>query len=31
MNPKARVYPKEMIETGISTIDGMNSLVRGHC
>lgn len=29
MNPKARVYPKEMIETGISTIDGMNSLVRG--
>ncbi|CAD7938532.1 unnamed protein product [Amoebophrya sp. A120] len=29
MNPKARVYPKEMIETGISTIDVMNSLVRG--
>jgi len=29
MNPKARVYPKEMIECGISTIDGMNSLVRG--
>merc|ERR1712166_1014491 len=29
MNPKARVYPKEMIQTGISAIDGMNSLVRG--
>ncbi|CAD7977047.1 unnamed protein product, partial [Amoebophrya sp. A25] len=29
MNPKARVYPKEMIETGVSTIDVMNSLVRG--
>merc|ERR1712160_108921 len=29
MNPKARVYPKEMIQTGISTIDGMNSVVRG--
>eukprot|EP00392_Amoebophrya_sp_AT5.2_P007916 g7935.t1 len=29
MNPKARIYPKEMIETGISTIDVMNSLVRG--
>jgi len=29
MNPKARVYPKEMIETGIATIDVMNSLVRG--
>ena len=29
INPKARTYPKEMIETGISTIDCMNSLVRG--
>jgi len=29
MNPKARVYPKEMIQTGISAIDTMNSLVRG--
>jgi len=29
MNPKARVYPKEMIQTGISAIDGMNSVVRG--
>eukprot|EP00396_MALV-II-16_sp_LP-1_P000090 gene90-176_t len=24
MNPKARVYPKEMIQTGISAIDTMN-------
>lgn len=29
INPKARTYPKEMIQTGISTIDVMNSLVRG--
>merc|ERR1719171_1836415 len=29
MNPKSRVYPKEMIQTGISAIDGMNSVVRG--
>merc|ERR1711939_1242069 len=29
MNPKARVYPKEMIQTGMSAIDTMNSLVRG--
>jgi len=29
MNPKARVYPKEMIQTGVSAIDGMNSVVRG--
>ena len=29
MNPYMRSYPKEMIETGISTVDCMNSLVRG--
>merc|ERR1712117_822626 len=29
LNPKSRVYPKEMIQTGISTIDTMNSVVRG--
>jgi len=29
MNPKAREYPREFIQTGISTIDGMNTLVRG--
>merc|ERR1711881_609290 len=29
MNPKARVYPKEMIQTGVSAIDTMNSVVRG--
>jgi vacuolar-type H+-ATPase subunit B/Vma2 len=29
MNPKTRVYPKEMIQTGISAIDTMNSVVRG--
>jgi len=29
INPKARIYPKEMIQTGISTVDVMNSLVRG--
>ncbi len=28
-NPVARAYPKEFIQTGISTIDGLNSLVRG--
>jgi V/A-type H+-transporting ATPase subunit B len=28
-NPAARTYPKEFIQTGISTIDGLNSLVRG--
>ena len=28
-NPAARAYPKEFIQTGISTIDGLNSLVRG--
>jgi V/A-type H+-transporting ATPase subunit B len=29
MNPSAREYPREPIETGISTIDGMNTLIRG--
>ncbi len=29
INPFARVYPKDFIQTGISAIDGMNSLVRG--
>ena len=29
MNPAARVYPAEFIQTGISTIDGLNTLVRG--
>ncbi|MCK5310055.1 MAG: V-type ATP synthase subunit B [Thermoplasmata archaeon] len=29
INPYARARPKEFIETGISTIDGMNTLVRG--
>lgn len=29
MNPYSRAYPSEFIETGISTIDGMNTLVRG--
>lgn len=29
INPYARVYPKEMIETGISAIDVMNSIARG--
>jgi V/A-type H+-transporting ATPase subunit B len=29
MNPAAREYPREFIQTGISTIDGMNTLVRG--
>lgn len=29
VNPAARAYPKEFIQTGISTIDGLNSLVRG--
>ena len=28
-NPSARTYPREFIQTGISTIDGLNSLVRG--
>ena len=29
MNPSAREFPAEFIQTGISTIDGMNTLVRG--
>jgi len=29
INPAAREYPREFIETGISSIDLMNSLVRG--
>ncbi|HEB37822.1 MAG TPA: V-type ATP synthase subunit B, partial [Thermoplasmatales archaeon] len=29
INPEAREYPREFIETGISAIDGMNTLVRG--
>ena len=29
MNPAARAYPAEFIQTGVSTIDGLNPLVRG--
>ncbi len=29
VNPVARAYPREFIQTGISAIDGLNSLVRG--
>ena len=29
MNPTARDYPSEFIQTGISAIDGLNTLVRG--
>jgi V/A-type H+-transporting ATPase subunit B len=29
INPASRNYPREFIQTGISTIDGLNSLVRG--
>ncbi|HBP25571.1 MAG TPA: V-type ATP synthase subunit B, partial [Acholeplasmatales bacterium] len=29
LNPVARDYPKEFIETGVSAIDGLNTLVRG--
>jgi V/A-type H+-transporting ATPase subunit B len=29
INPDARDYPQEFIQTGISSIDGMNPLVRG--
>lgn len=29
INPAARSYPSEFIQTGISTIDGLNTLVRG--
>ncbi len=28
-NPTAREFPREFIQTGVSTIDGMNTLVRG--
>ena len=29
MNPAARSYPEEFIQTGVSVIDGLNTLVRG--
>lgn len=29
MNPAARNYPQEFVQTGISAIDGLNTLVRG--
>jgi V-type H+-transporting ATPase subunit B len=29
INPWSRIYPEEMIQTGISAIDGMNSIARG--
>ena len=29
INPAARMYPSEFIQTGVSTIDGLNTLVRG--
>jgi V/A-type H+/Na+-transporting ATPase subunit B len=29
INPTARVYPRDYIQTGISAIDGMNTLVQG--
>jgi len=29
INPYARIYPRDFIQTGVSAIDGMNSLVRG--
>jgi V/A-type H+-transporting ATPase subunit B len=29
VNPASRTYPREFVQTGISTIDGLNSLVRG--
>lgn len=29
INPVARSYPQEFIETGVSAIDGLNTLVRG--
>lgn len=29
MNPASRDYPNEFIQTGVSTIDGLNTLVRG--
>jgi vacuolar-type H+-ATPase subunit B/Vma2 len=29
INPYSRIYPEEMIQTGISTIDVMNAIARG--
>jgi V/A-type H+-transporting ATPase subunit B len=29
INPSSRIYPRDFIQTGISAIDGMNTLVRG--
>lgn len=29
MNPTSREYPRDFIQTGVSTIDGLNTLVRG--
>lgn len=29
INPFSRIYPEEMIQTGISPIDTMNSIARG--
>jgi len=29
LNPAARAYPREFIQTGVSAIDGMNALTRG--
>ena len=29
LNPTARAYPQDFIETGVSAIDGMNTVVRG--
>jgi len=29
INPTSREYPEDFIQTGVSTIDGMNTLVRG--
>lgn len=29
INPWSRIYPEEMIQTGISAIDVMNSIARG--
>lgn len=29
INPTARIYPRDYIQTGVSTIDGVNTLLRG--
>lgn len=29
INPYARIYPEDFIQTGVSSIDGMNTLIRG--